>query len=104
MDTPRPPQDSYARDCVEENVQDPDKCAFPEKGAYEVGDATKQAAELEPRVEVLDFSDYFCMDGTCPAVVGNVLVYRDKHHISDTYMRTLAPIFGERIEAALDSE
>ncbi|MEG2712724.1 MAG: acyltransferase family protein [Glutamicibacter sp.] len=104
VDTPRPPQDSYARDCVEENVQNPDKCAFPEKGAYEVGDATKQAAELEPRVEVLDFSDYFCMDGTCPAVVGNVLVYRDKHHISDTYMRTLAPIFGERIEAALDSE
>ena len=53
---------------------------------------------------MLDFSDYFCVDGTCPAVVGNVLVYRDKHHISDTYMRTLAPIFGERIEAALDSK
>ena len=104
VDTPRPPQNSYARDCVDENVQDPGKCSFPEAGAYEKGDATKQAAELEPRVEVLDFSDYFCVDGTCPAVVGNVLVYRDKHHISDTYMRTLAPIFGERIEAALDSK
>lgn len=101
VDTPRPPQDSYARDCVEENAQDPEKCAFPEKGAYEKGDATERAAELEPRVEVLDFSDHFCMEGTCPAVVGNVLVYRDKHHISDTYMGTLAPVFGQRIEKAL---
>ena len=86
---------------MEENAQDPEKCAFPEKGAYEKGDATEPAAELEPRVEVLDFSDHFCMGGTCPAVVGNVLVYRDKHHISDTYMGTLAPVFGQRIEKAL---
>ncbi|KSU65052.1 acyltransferase family protein [Arthrobacter sp. NIO-1057] len=104
VDTPLPPQDTYARDCVEENIDNPQACSFPEKGAFEKGDATKAAAKLEPRVNVLDFSDQFCVDGTCPAVVGNVLIYRDKHHISDTYMRTLVPVFGQRLQKAIDSQ
>lgn len=101
VDTPRPPQNSYSRDCVEENSSDPKECSFPADTAFEKGDATKEAAKLEPRVRLLDFSDQFCMGDTCPAVIGNVLVYRDKHHVSDTYMSTLVPVFGERIEAAL---
>lgn len=104
VDTPRPPQDTYARDCVEQNSNHPEACAFPEKSAFDKGDATKAAAKLEPRVKVLDFSDQFCVDGTCPAVVGNVLIYRDKHHISDTYMHTLIPIFGQRLQDAIDSQ
>lgn len=104
VDTPRPPKDSYARDCVEQNINNPQACSFPQKGAYEKGDATKAAAKLEPRVKVLDFSDQFCVNGTCPAVVGNVLIYRDKHHISDTYMSTLVPVFGQRLQRAIDSK
>ena len=104
VDTPRPPQDSYARDCVEQNINNPQTCSFPEKGAFDKGDATKAAAKLEPRVKVLDFSDQFCVDGTCPVVVGNVLIYRDKHHISDTYMSTLVPTFGQRLQQAIDSK
>ncbi|UYQ77580.1 acyltransferase [Glutamicibacter sp. JL.03c] len=103
VDTPRPPQDSYARDCVEQNIENPEACSFPEKGAFGKADAIKAAAKLEPRVKLLDFSDQFCVDGTCPAVVGNVLIYRDKHHISDTYMSTLVPIFGQRLQQAIDS-
>lgn len=101
VDTPRPPQDSYARDCVEQNSKNPQACSFPEKTAFDKGDATKAAAKLESRVRVLDFSDQFCVNGTCPAVVGNVLIYRDKHHITDTYMKTLVPIFGQRFENAV---
>ena len=104
VDTPRPPQDSYARDCVEQNIENPEACSFPEKGAFDKADPTKAAAKLEPRVKLLDFSDQFCVDGTCPAVVGNVLIYRDKHHISDTYMSTLVPIFGQRLQQAIDSK
>ncbi|PRA11655.1 acyltransferase [Arthrobacter sp. MYb211] len=104
VDTPRPPQDSYARDCVEEHSSNPEQCSFDKESAFEEGDATRQAAKLEPRVQVLDFSDQFCIDQRCPAVIGNVLVYRDKHHVSDTYMRTLAPVFGQRLEAAMDGE
>ena len=99
-DTPRPDSETFARDCVEQHASTPQECAFPESRAFEKTDATRAAAALEPRVHVLDFSDQFCAAGSCPAVVGNVLVYRDRHHITDTYMRTLAPVFAQRFAAA----
>ncbi|WP_297004656.1 acyltransferase family protein [uncultured Corynebacterium sp.] len=42
-------------------------------------------------VTVIDLTPALCRDGRCPAVVGNVLVYRDGNHLSDVYSRMLAP-------------
>jgi hypothetical protein len=33
-----------------------------------------------------------CPGGECPAAIGNVLVYRDTSHLTDTYAATLAPV------------
>ena len=104
IDTPRPGTKSYARDCVAQNPDELATCGAPVSEAFEANDYTLAAAGLEPRAGVLDFSDQFCADGFCPAVIGNVLVYRDKHHVSDTYVRTLAPVFGERLEALLRAD
>ncbi|MDR4534969.1 acyltransferase family protein [Glutamicibacter sp. PS] len=104
VDTPRPEGKQFARDCLAGHLQHPQECATERKHALEPADATKRAAELEPRVQVQDFTDEFCTENTCPAVVGNVLVYRDKHHISDTYMRTLAPEFAKRLEPVISGD
>ncbi|MBP2388161.1 acyltransferase family protein [Paeniglutamicibacter kerguelensis] len=104
IDTPRPGTKSYARDCVALHPEELESCGAPASKAFEANDSTLAAAEREPRVGVLDFSDQFCVRGFCPAVIGNVLVYRDGHHVSDTYMRTLAPVFGIRIEAMLHAD
>jgi peptidoglycan/LPS O-acetylase OafA/YrhL len=104
VDTPRPGTKAYARDCVAKNPEELETCGAPESRAFEANDYTLAAAKREPRTEVLDFSEQFCSDGFCPAVIGNVLVYRDKHHVSDTYMRTLAPVFGDRLEALLRAD
>lgn len=101
IDTPRPGTRTYARDCVAEHPTDLVSCGAPATKAFEANDTTRAAAAREPRVDVLDFSDQFCADGFCPAVIGNVLVYRDKHHVSDTYIRTLAPVFDARLGALL---
>lgn len=53
------------------------------------GDALTQLAELIPAT-LLDFTDLLCRDGACPAVIGNVFVYRDAHHLTRTFNRTLA--------------
>ncbi|WP_238580792.1 acyltransferase family protein [Streptomonospora alba] len=53
-------------------------------------------------VVFLDFTDKLCRGDRCPAVIGNVLVYWDRGHITATYMRTLAPTLRNRIEAATD--
>jgi hypothetical protein len=53
-----------------------------------------------PLMEPLDLSDAVCRKDVCRAVEGNVLIYHDSHHISKTYMRTMADELGRQIGAA----
>jgi peptidoglycan/LPS O-acetylase OafA/YrhL len=53
-----------------------------------------------PLLKPLDMSDAVCRKDICRAVEGNVLLYRDAHHISTTYMRTMAAELGRQIGAA----
>ena len=39
----------------------------------------------------IDLTSAVCRDGRCPAVVGNVLVYRDTQHLTDRFSEMLAP-------------
>ncbi|AGP31914.1 acyltransferase family protein [Corynebacterium terpenotabidum] len=48
-------------------------------------------------VTELDLTPALCRDGRCPAVIGNVLVYRDGQHLSDVYSRLLAPELGRQM-------
>jgi hypothetical protein len=59
-------------------------------------DFVKQFPLLKP----LDMSDAVCRKDICRAVEGNVLLYRDAHHISTTYMRTMTNELGRQIGAA----
>lgn len=56
--------------------------------------------DVPGNVRFLDLTDYLCGPFHCPAVVGNVLVYYDAHHLSASYARSLAPFLAEAIEAA----
>jgi peptidoglycan/LPS O-acetylase OafA/YrhL len=53
-----------------------------------------------PLLKPLDMSDAVCRKDYCRAVEGNVLLYHDSHHISTTYMRTMAGELGRQIGAA----
>jgi len=53
-----------------------------------------------PSLRVLDMSDAVCRADECRAIEGNVLIYHDAHHISATYMRTMAPELGRQLGAA----
>jgi peptidoglycan/LPS O-acetylase OafA/YrhL len=53
-----------------------------------------------PLLKPLDMSDAICRADVCRAVEGNVLIYHDAHHISATYMRTMANELGRQIAAA----
>jgi peptidoglycan/LPS O-acetylase OafA/YrhL len=53
-----------------------------------------------PLLKPLDMSDAVCRKDICRAVEGNVLLYRDAHHISTTYMRTMTEELGRQIGAA----
>ena len=53
-----------------------------------------------PMLKPLDMTDAVCRDDWCRAVEGNVLIYHDSHHISATYMRTMADELGRQLAAA----
>ncbi|TJW14987.1 MAG: acyltransferase [Mesorhizobium sp.] len=57
-----------------------------------------------PHVALIDFKDVVCPDERCPAVIGNVVVWRDRHHLTATYARSMADIFGKRLDAAIASD
>jgi peptidoglycan/LPS O-acetylase OafA/YrhL len=53
-----------------------------------------------PGLHPLDMSDAVCRPDYCRAVEGNVLIYRDSHHFTATYMRTMTAELGRQIGAA----
>jgi len=60
------------------------------------------ATQALPGSALIDFSDTYCDDTTCPAVIGNVIVYRDDNHITRTFSLTLAPALSEHLQRILD--
>jgi peptidoglycan/LPS O-acetylase OafA/YrhL len=76
----------------------PAKCAISRKAAFATPDPQVAAARLVgSRVSAIDLTRYYCTKTTCPAVIGGVDVYRDKHHVTETYVRTLAPYLGAQL-------
>ena len=83
--------------CLEANGFAADACQVPR------GDVLADVSPLEgleeriPGVQVLDMSDLLCVDGTCPGIIGNVIVYKDHDHLNRTYMETTSHVLAERI-------
>jgi hypothetical protein len=42
-------------------------------------------------------TDLLCPDRMCAPVLGNVVVYRDAHHLTRSYTLSLAPYLEERL-------
>jgi hypothetical protein len=62
---------------------------------------TLAAAANEHGASFVDVSNWFCTDAVCPAVVGGIVVYRDEHHLTDSFSRLRATQIASAIEAAL---
>ena len=58
---------------------------------------------IPDNVTFADLSKYFCDDDTCHSVVGNVMVYRDVHHLSNLYSYTLAEPLKKPLKEALEN-
>lgn len=79
-------------DCIALADGDPSRCATPRSEALPEDTAVTAATAMrDPRVTVIDLSPQFCDADTCYAQLGNVIVYRDKSHLSIEFARLLAP-------------
>lgn len=57
--------------------------------------------DIPGNVKFADMSEYFCTDEMCPPIIGNVLVYRDEHHFTTLYSKTMGPALKEHLEPVL---
>jgi hypothetical protein len=48
-------------------------------------------------VSLIDPTPMICPEETCPAVIGDVLVYRNGAHLTRTYVNSLTPWLGEQL-------
>jgi peptidoglycan/LPS O-acetylase OafA/YrhL len=101
-DTPwmvRNGQPYFPADCLA-NGGDAISCGIKRSDVLSEHNQTLDFVAQFPLLKPLDMSDAVCRKDICRAVEGNVLLYRDAHHISTTYMRTMTGELGRQIGAA----
>ena len=95
-DNPRFPHD--VPECIQ-TEEDPEVCGIARADVY--SEVFPLASDgLPDNLIPIDTSHMFCPDDWCPAIIGNVVAYRDDEHLTQTFARTLAPFFL----ASLDEE
>jgi hypothetical protein len=82
---------------VEQRPADLARCDVPAAKAILQKSPVSCAAQLTAgQVSVVDANSLSCAPKVCAPVVGNVLVYSDRHHLTWPYSKSTAP-FIERL-------
>ncbi|MFJ4207003.1 acyltransferase family protein [Paenarthrobacter sp. NPDC089675] len=87
-------------ECVQKKGPDSPDCNPPLEESLAASSPLDDYAGKVDRLYLMDMSDFICEQGTCPAVVGNVYVYKDDNHLTKTYVQSMIPMFEERLLAA----
>ena len=87
--------------CVDRYGPESEKCIVDRESVLPSVSAWDKLEEKPPNVHYVDLNDYICNENTCEPVVGMALVYRDRNHITATYMKTLAPMLRKELMKVL---
>ncbi|RRR95649.1 acyltransferase family protein [Glycomyces terrestris] len=96
-DTPSPRFDIPM--CVDLHGRDAPECTVDRDAYYDEG--AFDALAVPAGVHKIDLTDYLCGPEACSPVVGNILVYRDDAHMTNTYAATLGPYLEAELAAVL---
>jgi peptidoglycan/LPS O-acetylase OafA/YrhL len=96
-DPARPPGDVPS--CVASNLHNLRACAFSDRGGSVTPDPIVTGARRAGVTRILDPRERLCVRDLCPAVIGNVLVYRNSGHLTATYVATMSRWFARRLPA-----
>ena len=78
-------------ECVEVHGPTSTRCRRATRDLLAARNPALAAVPAAGAVRLIDMTHYLCPADTCPAVIGNLIVYRDDNHITRSYMRTLTP-------------
>ncbi|WP_449283277.1 acyltransferase family protein [Leucobacter sp.] len=104
LDNPAPDFEVY--ECVAEHPEELSQCSFDRDEAIERSGAGFQlaAAELLGVETTVDTADLACPAAErCPAVIGDVLVYRQGSHLTDTFIESTVDLLEARLSPAVEA-
>jgi hypothetical protein len=88
--------------CVAKYGPSSPKCSAPRGEADVPGQPISYAEQaVGETVPEIYMNSLICEPTTCTAVVGNVLVYFDSHHLTQAYALSLAPYLSAKLTGAL---
>jgi peptidoglycan/LPS O-acetylase OafA/YrhL len=83
-------------ECVSENSTKLLRCAVDRDTAMKgVGQIEKLGAHGLPSARLIALTSMICPEKLCAPVIGNVLVWRDAHHLTASYSRSLSVALGD---------
>jgi peptidoglycan/LPS O-acetylase OafA/YrhL len=91
-----------AQRCVDKNRNHLSACAF-DRGGHDADPAfqmQRRAVVGTDGVKMIDLFYAICPTERCPAVIGNVLIYRAGSHLTATYVTTMAPHLAYALSSA----
>lgn len=86
-----PHTDKDVPDCVSGSMNDLLACAIPRDFAVGYKPVDALAARKVEGVTLVNPVPILCNEVRCPAVIRNILVYRNTSHLTATYVRTMVP-------------
>lgn len=97
---------THTGSCIEQALRRHEElgqvCAVPRRTALKSDPAARAARQsTDPRVHLVDMTDFFCGPQLCYPVIGGALVHKDTTHISLAYGLTLGPYLLRRFDALL---
>ncbi|WP_018297010.1 acyltransferase family protein [Corynebacterium lubricantis] len=78
--------------------EDAIECGTLRHETYAPVDPSAEILASLPNMTAVDTANFFCDDTYCPAVIGNVVVYRDIHHITNAYAVSTLPMLRPYVE------
>lgn len=83
-------------ECVQVNGPDSNLCTMAKSDAFAAMNPFRDVRS-DPRIHFLDLTDHLCPDDRCPVVAGNIVMYSDRHHMTNTFVRTLTPYLASAL-------
>lgn len=88
--------------CADPKHIDDDQCIISAEEYVPQPSKWDRVEDKPSNVTEYDYSEYFCPDGICPAIIGKTIVYFDGFHMSNSYAESLGPILKDDLMAKLE--
>lgn len=89
-------------DCLADTSRSDETCGVLRSEVLDDDPPLTRQVDASPFLRPLDLIDLVCPDGWCPAVQGGRIVYRDDHHLTNSWVLSTMPVLEERFLPLID--